>query len=231
MSINTLTYEFQGQNIALEIRFNTKRNIILRAVHAQHLRISAPKWFSQKQLIVWLNQHPDFIAQSLQKAPKNTPQNTMPSAIWYRGTQYAIEVHDHTQIAWQNGICYLPAHLSANEQKTLLRQYLYREAKSVLLDRLREHACRMQLTPAAMALSKAHGFWGVCRSKTGIRLNWRLIGAPDFVIDYVCVHELCHLPHPNHSTAFWAEVARHTPHTQAAKTWLKQYGKDLFLLD
>ena len=68
-------------------------------------------------------------------------------------------------------------------------------------------------------------------SRSGIRLNWRLIGAPDFVADYVCIHELCHLPHPNHSQQFWARVNRHTPHTAAAKQWLKQHGQALFVLD
>ena len=100
-----------------------------------------------------------------------------------------------------------------------------------LLPRLALHSERLSLRPAAMALSNAKGFWGVCRARTGIRLNWRLIGAPDFVVDYICVHELCHLPHPNHSPRFWALVNRHTPHTEAAKHWLKQHGNELFWLD
>ena len=98
------------------------------------------------------------------------------------------------------------------------------------LRQLQQHAERLQYRPAAIALSKARTFWGVCRTHTGIRLNWRLIGAPEWVVDYVCVHELCHLSHANHSPAFWALVNRHTPHTQAAKTWLRQHGQALFVL-
>jgi len=65
---------------------------------------------------------------------------------------------------------------------------------------------------------------------TGIRLNWRLIGAPDYVADYICIHELCHLPHHDHSPQFWATVNRLTPHTQAAEKWLKAHGRELFAL-
>ena len=98
------------------------------------------------------------------------------------------------------------------------------------LERINAVAGRLNLRPAAAALTDAKTFWGVCRARTGIRLNWRLVGAPDFVADYVCVHELCHLPHPNHSAAFWELVGRHTPHTQAAKDWLKRHGRELFVL-
>ena len=104
-------------------------------------------------------------------------------------------------------------------------------AAHTLLPLLQTHAQKLQLFPAATALSNAKTFWGVCRSRSGIRLNWRLIGAPDFVADYVCIHELCHLPHPNHSPQFWARVNRHTPHTAAAKQWFKQHGQALFVLD
>ncbi|PIT20321.1 hypothetical protein BGI35_08190 [Snodgrassella communis] len=89
----------------------------------------------------------------------------------------------------------------------------------------------MQLQPVAMALSQARTFWGVCRSRTGIRLNWRLIGAPAFVVDYVCIHELCHLRHANHGKAFWAMVAEYTTETANARLWLKKYGAELFALD
>ena len=50
------------------------------------------------------------------------------------------------------------------------------------------------------------------------------------VADYVCVHELAHLRHPNHSPAFWAAVEQHTQHRAAATAWLKQHGRELFLL-
>ena len=91
------------------------------------------------------------------------------------------------------------------------------------------HAQRLQLIPEHTARSRAKTFWGVCRCRN-IRLNWRLIGAPEYVADYVCVHELAHLRHPNHSPVFWAAVEQHTPHRAAATAWLKQHGRELFLL-
>lgn len=70
--------------------------------------------------------------------------------------------------------------------------------------------------------------WGSCDSKQRMKLNWLLIMAPEFVIDYVIIHELCHLVHLNHSSAFWELVNTHTPHHHSASQWLKHHHLDLY---
>jgi predicted metal-dependent hydrolase len=64
-----------------------------------------------------------------------------------------------------------------------------------------------------------------CSRRGLISLNWRLIQTPDFVRDYVILHELAHLKHMNHSPRFWAEVARICPAYETAEEWLKRSGK------
>ena len=69
--------------------------------------------------------------------------------------------------------------------------------------------------------------WGSCSVRGCVSLNWRLIQAPDFVIDYIILHELTHLRHLNHSGRFWAEVERVCPEYGAAERWLKENGAKL----
>jgi len=69
--------------------------------------------------------------------------------------------------------------------------------------------------------------WGSCYSDGRIQFNWKLMQAPAWVIDYVIVHELCHLKHANHSRAFWDLVEQHYPQTLQAKTWLKTHQHTL----
>jgi hypothetical protein len=64
--------------------------------------------------------------------------------------------------------------------------------------------------------------WGSCSRKGTISLNWRLIQAPDFVRDYIILHELTHLRHLNHSPRFWAGVEKVCPDYRAAEAWLKK---------
>lgn len=105
-----------------------------------------------------------------------------------------------------------------------------RQAHSYLIPRLEHHARTTQLFPAAASLTSAKTFWGVCRKTTGIRLNRRLVGAPEYVADYVCIHELCHLAHPDHSPAFWELTRRFAPYTPEAKQRIKIHGRELFAL-
>lgn len=64
--------------------------------------------------------------------------------------------------------------------------------------------------------------WGSCSSKKNVNLNWRLILAPQEVMDYVIIHELCHLIEMNHSRAFWELVESICPDYRERKQWLKE---------
>lgn len=69
--------------------------------------------------------------------------------------------------------------------------------------------------------------WGSCSTRRTISLNWRLVLMPPDVRDYVILHELMHLRHPNHSRAFWREVATVCPTWREAERWLRNNGQKL----
>lgn len=71
--------------------------------------------------------------------------------------------------------------------------------------------------------------WGSCSSRGTLSFNYRLIFAPPKVLDYVVVHELCHLTHMNHSKEFWNMVASVMPDYKICKNWLRDHGHELTL--
>ena len=213
----TIIISLDNRPITLHLKHTAKKNIIVRPRDANSLTVNSPKWLPRAELMRWLNQHTTELQRCLHHTPN--PQKQL-ETIWYRGERYAPT----------HPIFRLPDGLTVGQQHTHLRQFLQHAAQSTLLDTLARHSQHLHLIPTALALSNAKTFWGVCRRNTGIRLNWRLIGAPDFVQDYVCIHELCHLVHANHSPAFWQLVAQHCPNYPMAQKWLKTHGKALFAL-
>jgi predicted metal-dependent hydrolase len=69
--------------------------------------------------------------------------------------------------------------------------------------------------------------WGSCNERGELRLNWRLVGAPLSLVDYVIVHELCHLRWRDHSARFWRELRRAMPEFQIHEQALAQVGPEL----
>lgn len=71
--------------------------------------------------------------------------------------------------------------------------------------------------------------WGSCSSRGTLSFNYRLIFAPPKVLDYVVIHELCHLTHFNHSKEFWNMVGQIMPDYKVCQKWLKDHGRELTL--
>ena len=71
--------------------------------------------------------------------------------------------------------------------------------------------------------------WGSCSARGTLSFNWRLMLAPPAILDYVVVHELCHLTHMNHSPAFWQAVEAVCPDYRDSRRCLKAHGQDLVL--
>jgi len=69
--------------------------------------------------------------------------------------------------------------------------------------------------------------WGSCSSRGTLSFNWRLVLAPPEVLDYVAVHEVCHLRVPNHSGRFWRLVAERRPGYAEPRAWLARHGWEL----
>ncbi|WP_118786260.1 M48 family metallopeptidase [Neisseria lactamica] len=224
--IHTLS---DGIELTIEVKRRAKKNLIIRPIGTHTVSISVPPHLSAAALNRWLRDNEAVLRRTLAKTPPQTAENRLPESILFHGRRLALTAHQDAQILLMPSEIRVPED-THDKQLALLRDFLERQAHSYLIPRLERHARATQLFPAAASLTSAKTFWGVCRKTTGIRLNRRLVGAPEYVADYVCIHELCHLAHPDHSRAFWALTRRFAPYTPEAKQWLKIHGRELFAL-
>ena len=105
-----------------------------------------------------------------------------------------------------------------------VRDFLRDEALRRITIAARPHAEALAVTPRAIRLKDTRSRWGSCAPDRTLAFSWRLVMAPDWVLDYVVAHELAHLREMNHSVRFWALVEQRSPHRAAATSWLRLHG-------
>jgi predicted metal-dependent hydrolase len=97
-------------------------------------------------------------------------------------------------------------------------------AETTLPARLRELARAHGFAVTGVSVRDQRSRWGSCSTSGRISLNWRLVQMPAGVRDYILLHELAHLHHPDHSRRFWRELERLCPWHREARGWLAEHG-------
>lgn len=108
-----------------------------------------------------------------------------------------------------------------------LADWLVAEAKRDLDACVTRHARSLGLKPVRIAVKDQSSRWGSCSTTGVLSFSWRLILAPQAILDYVAAHEVAHLAEMNHGPRFWALVKRSVPQLDEARRWLHIYGMDL----
>lgn len=112
--------------------------------------------------------------------------------------------------------------LTQEEAKQLANQ-----ACKVIPEKVKRYAKVMNVQYGKITIRNQKTRWGSCSGKGNLNFNCLLMLAPDDVIDYVVVHELCHLIEMNHSKAFWKQVEGVMPDYKEQKQWLKIHGNEI----
>jgi len=105
--------------------------------------------------------------------------------------------------------------------KKRIERYLKEQAQRIIQPKVDYYAQLTQLTPTAIKIRQYRARWGSCNNKGELSFNYLLMMLPIEVIDYVVIHELCHLRYLNHSKDFWQLVAYYYPDYAIAKQWIK----------
>ena len=159
-------------------------------------------------------------------------------AFLYRGARLKLQLTKRRTCKravarLRDGVLAVELPQSASDETQLVRgaiERFYREAaRAYLPRRVAELAQRHGFDYEMLRIKNQKTIWGSCSAKRNINLNMRLMMAPDQAIDYVILHELCHLRELNHSRAFWALVEAICPAYREWRAWFKRYGPSLIL--
>ena len=153
----------------------------------------------------------------------------------FQGEIYEIEVMESGEIksvtvSLEDGIFLIkvPHDLKGDNRKEEIKRRLVewykKEARSKYEERVEHYRKKLGVSYNKIFIRDQKTRWGSCSSKGNLNFNWRLIMAPLSIMDYIVVHELVHLIHPNHSRDFWKLVESVIPDYKEKKQWLRVNG-------
>jgi len=224
-----------GRKLPIAIRRHARaRRLTMRlAPDGSEVRITLPQWGRTLDALVFAETRAEWIAAQLHAVPEAAP--VMPGgAVLYRG--------ENLSISWDRTRPRLPLlvgeALSCGGPEAAVaarvQSWLEGEAVRLLLQDLGFYCDRAGEALPALRLSRAQRRWGSCSSSARnhvrvIRINWRLVMAPDFVRRSVVAHEVAHLTHFDHSPAFHVLLGRLFEHDLGeADGWLREHGRRLY---
>jgi predicted metal-dependent hydrolase len=115
------------------------------------------------------------------------------------------------------------------DPRPALERWYRRVARDEIAPRVARSTAELGVAHGAIAIRGQRTRWGSCSATGTLSFNWRLLLAPESVLDYVVWHEACHLVVMNHSPRFWGLVERHVPDYRAPRRWLADHGASLVL--
>ena len=217
--------------VPFELRRSSRRRTLGLTVTPHQVRIHAPSWTPRAEIEHYVLRQHDWLKRAWTRMQSRIAQPAAEplAGVRYLGRVLALDVHTSLFIEVRRHGDSLRVFAPPDADiSSLVRDWLYKKAISLLAWRLRRIARRAGRQPRRFALSNAQTQWGSCTRRGHVRLNWRLVQAPLAVIDYVAAHELAHLVHLDHSPRFWAQVAEWCPDALARRAELRKMSGVLF---
>jgi predicted metal-dependent hydrolase len=149
-----------------------------------------------------------------------------PGTVPYLGRELRLQAQPGRERVHRRGDVLL---VPAGDPRPALERWYRRQARAEIAPRLDAAVARAGTRYSGLTIRAQKTRWASCSSTGAMSFNWRLLLAPEAVLDYVVEHEVCHIEIMDHSTRFWALLASRVPDWREHSRWLRRYGSTLNL--
>lgn len=208
----------------IQITHHARATRLRLRVEPTQIRLTVPKFCSKRQIQEFLNQSEQWMVETWQKQQVSLVQvdRTLPSELHLFNRQHALTISYKTQRhAYLFDEQSNQLWVSDRQPESYLKSFVIAYAKQYLPAYLQQISHETGLKFVQCAVRQPKTRWGSCSVKHDIMLNSALALFPEAITRYVCVHELAHTRHFDHSVRFWSEVEKHDPTFQQHRRTLK----------
>ncbi|OMD38876.1 M48 family metallopeptidase [Paenibacillus odorifer] len=214
--------EYDNQVIEFNVQYGNGKKISIHIDSSGRITLKAPKKTSEETIKSVVERHGKLIVEKLQsiEVNKETPklkEYEDEGKFLYLGKYYSLQELIET------------GDLNEEELKLKLKKFYFASCKKIVGERINRYQTQLRVKPKTIDIVESRTKWGSCSSDKKLTFNYRLAMAPVEVIDYVIIHELCHLLHMNHDRSFWRKVGSLMPDYKEKEEYLARYGRAMTL--
>ncbi len=218
------------------VRNSRAYKVWLRIDDEKGLVVVIPKGRKISAIPKIIRTHKDWVITALKRREermKNAPPPLGTSkVVVYRGRKVDLKIKNvacpNPKVKLENNsINVIMPKDSEYSVKEVLSEWLKERALLFFSRRVEYFAGKLRLKYGCINVKDQKTRWGSCSSRGTLSFNWRLLFAPPEILDYVVVHEVCHLKYHDHSDRFWHLVSTIFPNFQKSRLWLKENGLSL----
>lgn len=226
-----MIHTYSGKTIRYEIKYKNRSTIRILIDSYGNIEVHAPKKTPDERVIQALEANWDLIGQKIKELNdrQNGPQEKLyenDEFFLYLGHSYPIEIFEDIKISedhvvFENEKLHIYVkQLNEDKIKQALKRFYYKQCKALVEKSIASFQSNFKTKPRSVRITDDQHTWGTCNGKLHLTFNWRLAMAPREVIDYVVVHEMCHMVHLNHDRSFWRLVGKIMPDYKEKEKWL-----------
>jgi predicted metal-dependent hydrolase len=226
-----MIHTYRGKTIRFEIKYKNRTSIGMTIDSYGNLEVQAPKGTPDERVLQLLEENWEHIQQKLNEMQDRLhgPQKKLyepGESFLYLGNTYPIRFCENKNIK-QDYVVFegetLHIYVKQLEDeiiKQALKRFYYQQCKALVEKSISSYQSYFKTKPRSIRITDSKSTWGTCDSRQQLTFNWRLAMAPREVVDYVVVHEMCHMVHLNHDRSFWRLVGKIMPNYKEKENWL-----------
>jgi predicted metal-dependent hydrolase len=227
------TMRIGGKSVSVKVRLNPRARRLIVKVHPStgEVAVVAPSERSVQKALDFARQEGDWIAGRLDRVPD--PVYLEPGdTVLFKGNLYVLRLSPDRGSVWIDNDATRPTIRVTGKREHAPRRvedWLKKQARTAITRRINALAEELGVKVTRITVRDATSRWGSCSTSGAISLSWRLIMAPNSVLNYVAAHEVAHLREMNHGARFWRIVDKLVGQDEAetAQAWLREFGTEL----
>lgn len=221
-----------GLTVPFTVHRSRRRTLVVQVHSDGRVRVCAPLFAPASELSAFLRERADWIVRKREEFLARAPARALAdgAVVPFLDESLILRLRMAGRVrAWREGALLVAQGPAGFDPRRALIPFYRRAALAHVQARIPLFAPAVGRVPARVVIRDQKTRWGSCSARGTLSFNWRLMLGPARVMDYVIVHELCHLLHRHHRPSFWEAVARVMPDYRIHQRELREIGLSLVL--